>query len=158
MTPRGIGIVIGGVLLLGGLAGAAAKSSAFMSHARASFHPGERGLNELRVEAPWGTSCIVYSVTAEAPALGGKLEITGKSRSKAGLFAPCSELTNYYPANGPTVDVPLETHVRLATQFSPAGATALPDAGQKDKVGTWLLVTRDPTKYDRLESEAPALR
>jgi hypothetical protein len=154
MSPRRIAVAAGVLGVVGVLGVFAFKSNLLRSKAVVTFHPGERGMNELRIEAPYGASCIVYDVSPDV----GKLQIGGKSRSQAGLFNPCSLLTNYYPADGPATEVALDTHVRISDRFSPAAAAALPSGEQGKLAGTWVLVTKDATKFDRLDAEAPALR
>jgi hypothetical protein len=76
----------------------------------------------------------------------------GTGLSEAPLFGTTSTFTSYLPARGFDDSVPLETPVRITPAFSPAPATRMPTAAEVERAGTWVLITRDRSRYDRLAS------
>ena len=152
---RKLWIAIIMLLLAAGAAYALSRSTLLLDKASARFSAGDHQMNRLVVEAPYGTSVVTYTVIPRIPPdaqhpfqLGSK----GSSRS-IGLFEKNETRSNSYPDTGAVESIPLEQHVRISGQLDTAATAALPeDRKLLERCGLYLVVTKDPGLYGRLES------
>jgi hypothetical protein len=129
-------------------------SNALRGTAEARFTKGENGLVDLHVRGPSGLRCITYSVV---PGPGGKPTLGGRGSTTLPLFGDHVESSNAFPASGEVLAIAPEQHVRLSATYDPSAAIEPARPGTDDRYGLFLLVTRDPTWFDRLATDAPAL-
>ena len=113
------------------------------------------GESVVVIRGPWGSWLITYDVVLDHQ---GGVVIGARGRSQFDLYPGSTrEAANYYPRTMPAVDLPLEQHVRLFPEASPAAAMALPRTPEDlARVGHWAVITRDPDLYERLPEVAPA--
>ena len=114
------------------------------------------GMNTLTAEAPYGYYIIRYSVVPRSPAndespfsVGGK----GVAQSPIGLFGNKTEFSNMFPSEGKVEDIPLEQHVRIASNLNYAATAEMPTNQKiRDRCGIYVLVTKDRSQFEKLDS------
>lgn len=162
MSRRARTILIISALVLGAACAIALplllSSSLVIDHGTATVGPDPKypGMKCLTVSGPSGWTVVTYNVVLDwerKPTLGGR------GSHELGLFDEAHVCTNYYPDRMPERDIPLETHVRLFGEASPAATIALPSsAEEREVVGTWVVISEDARMFDHVEGLAPALR
>lgn len=154
----GLALAFVASLLLG--ASVAMRTSLWMDHATAVLTPGAGPLGQSLVtfRGPAGYTVVTYDVVLN---FEGRpvVEAAGYAAPFTLLDVEAETSTNYFPSSMPPTDIPLETHVRLFGEASPAATVSLPQTpDQVARVGHWVVVTRDRSLVDRLDREAPALQ
>lgn len=118
----------------------------------------QKGLNELRVKAPHGYYVIYYNVVPRS--LGNERQqkpfaVGGSSMGNRpmGLFGDDALSSNFFPDSGTIDEIPVETHVRIASNLNPAATMEMPeDERILSRCGIYLIVTKDQSTYQRLSS------
>jgi hypothetical protein len=107
-------------------------------------------LNQLRIKAPYGYYVIRYNVVPRS--LGTQRERkpfttagAGMGNHPMGLFGDDDTAsTNFYPDSGTIDDIPVETHVRISSNLSPASTAVIPeDERILSRCGLYIFVTKD---------------
>ncbi len=152
-----LGLVVLALLAAGG---AFAASNYTLKRTTVRFRPGERerGLNTVEVRGPAGKAWILYSVVGRA---NGGVDFGGYSAGELPVFgADATTSSTSFPDSGETKDVPTGQHVKVASTFSMAAATALPTDATRDRIGTWIVVLDERPAGDLerwLKDSSPAL-
>ena len=151
-------VLLSAALILAAAAIIYSTSTLSLDNATATFsvYEGQKGMNTLKVEAPYGYYVIRYSVVPRWPPneqkpfkLGGR----GVSNDPIGLFDDATVHASYFPSRGTVDDIPVETHVRISPELNVAATAEIP--ADKDillRCGTYIIVTEDRSTFDRLES------
>ena len=114
-------------------------------------------MNELSVKAPYGYYVIDYSVvpSTRLPEETQKpFSVGGRGVGEAtGLFGDRAKSSSYFPDIGTIDEIPVETHVRIASNLNPAATAAIPeDERILSRCGIYLIVTKDRSVYEKLPS------
>ena len=116
------------------------------------------GETTLEIEAPFGYYIVRYDVVPRSSmpdsgrpvfGVGGK----GVSGDPFGLFDSRITHSTSFPPEGIVTDIPVETHAKISTRLNLAATAEIPeDQRIPERCGTYLLLTKDPATYNRLDS------
>jgi len=131
-------ITVVGLVLLVLVGGFVLASNLTVSVGKATFSAGERDLNKLDINAPYGWYCIDYEKT-QTSADSPELHVGGKGISDCSLFGANTRLSTDYPDSG-TTTIPLDQPTMV---YQNANKT----------FEIYVLITQDRSKYEALKGE-----